>query len=310
MYVQVGNALSETWNSDIGVIQGGKCSGELYNIASITQSLWNIISISTQYADDNIELVIADSVEECQRLAKEAADKMVDWYLNTGFSLNSGKSEIMSFNCSLKPIEVGDQEIQPKSCMKFLGLSIQADLKWQLHIDSISNKIRRAAAKIRNDGKLYSIQDKRVLYFAWIQGTLRSNLLSYMPYISTSQFDTLQTAANAGVRAVVGARRYGHIPMSKIRKDLNIPSVRDLHHRTLYFEAWKNRDGFRNISNTCRSTRATSSGNIVLKNVKGWTRQTTIQKLSEAWNDLPVNMKNSEKENQVKSYLNKRFHNN
>lgn len=309
MFVQVGKSCSETWIADIGVIQGGKCSGELYNIASITQSMWNFLSVSTQYADDNVEIIIADSVEECQSLVKDAADKMVDWYLNTGFSLNSKKSEIISFNCDLNPILIENEEVHPKKSMKFLGLFLQSNLKWDQQIEFLSNRIRYASARIRNEGKLYSVGDKKKLYFAWIQGLLRSNLLAYMPYVTETQLNTLQKAANAGIRAVISAKRYGHIPLTEIRKELDIPSVKDLVQRAMCYEAWKNRNHFRQISDASRDTRAKSSGNVIIKNAKSWNRQTTFLKLSEAWNLLPKNLKDSESDGHVKSSLKKRFHN-
>lgn len=303
MFVQIGESRSELWNADLGVVQGGKCSGELYNIASITQSLWNTLSVSTQYADDGLEIVIANSENQCQKLAEDAANKMVDWYKNTGFSLNTKKSELMSFNFKLQPINIGGVEVHPKSTMKFLGIWLQSDLKWNVQIESISKKIRCASVRVRNEGKLYKVEDRRKLYFAWIQGLLKSNMLAYVPYATNSQIDTLQTALNAGVRAIVGIKKYGYMPITEYRKELGIPSVRNLLQKSLGLEAWRKREMFKNISSTQRSTRAKSLGKVIIKNEKGWKRETSFQKLCKAWNDLSEDLKCSENEYQVKKYL-------
>ena len=83
-YVTSGEGRSEPWVSDTGVIQGGPSSPDLYNIGTLSLPGWNENSESIMYADDDVELVVADTEEECQKMAQVAADKVSEWYRMVG----------------------------------------------------------------------------------------------------------------------------------------------------------------------------------------------------------------------------------
>ena len=65
------------------------------------------------YADDDVELVIGNTVEECQNLAKIAANKVTEWYSMVGLSINAKKSEVMGFGFQPSPVDIAGLEVQP-----------------------------------------------------------------------------------------------------------------------------------------------------------------------------------------------------
>ena len=83
--------------------------------------MWNRDSESVVYADDDIEIVVGHTKEECQRNAQLAADRIYDWYSAVGLSINEKKSEVMGIGFNPEPITVGSIVVQPSKSMKFLG---------------------------------------------------------------------------------------------------------------------------------------------------------------------------------------------
>ena len=134
----------------------------------------------------------------------------------------------MSFGFSGKPILVGGTEVQPTSCIKFLGYQLQDDLKCDKHVQIMCNKIRQSAGRIRHEGRHMRVQERRVLYHGWIQGKLMCNAAVYLPFINEGQKLELQTACNAGVRAILGLPKRGRYPLSQLRKSIGISSIQNL----------------------------------------------------------------------------------
>ena len=91
-------------------------------------------------------------------------------------------------------------------------------------IGIISGKIRFAANIIRVHGRFFSVKDKCLLFNGWIRGAIHANALVFLPFLKKGEIDDLQSAMNAGIRAVMGLRRFGYAGVSNLRKNLQIPS--------------------------------------------------------------------------------------
>ena len=224
-YVASGKGRSKPWVSDTGVIQGGPSSPDLYNIGTLSLPAWNKNSESIMYADDDVELVVADTEEECQKLAQEAADKVSEWYRMVGLSLNANKSEIMGFGFEPRPITVGGKNIVPTKTVKFLGCLLQTNMKWDRQVTKLCSQLRQAAGRIRFEGRHMTVQDRKTLYHGWCTGTLLANAGAYLVLLTEGQKKSVQTACNAGIRAVIGLPRWGKFPISCLL--YTSPSPRD-----------------------------------------------------------------------------------
>ena len=129
--------------------------------------------------------------------------------------------------------------MQPKKSFKFLGCHIQADLGWKTQVQEVMNKMRRGPARIRVEGRNVRTHDRKTFYYAWVQSHLMCNAGAYIPLLRQNQKNDLQTAANAGVRAVCRLPKRGQAPMSSLRERMKIPSVEDIRRRVIWTEAWK-----------------------------------------------------------------------
>ena len=237
-YVEINACKSDLWSTDIGVGQGQKFSPDLYNIRSLTASFWSKFSESFLFADDGWNLVFAKSIEDCNSKLQTVANELATWFDLAGLTLNVNKSELIGFGFTPNTIHLDGKPILPKDSVKFLGTWIQSNLNFNQQSAELCRRIRCSAARIRCEGRHFDVQDKRLLYFGWVQGLLSSHSATTLACLPETELHNIQIACNAAVRAVAGLPRFGKISISSVRKNLRIPSVINLRDRRLYESAW------------------------------------------------------------------------
>ena len=291
-----------------GSAQGRRLSGDYYNVGTMSQAIVSKISDFAGYVDDGMDVVHGKTIEECNEKITSLIKERITWYNQIGISLNIGKTELIGFGFVPDPISIGKTMISPSTEITFLGVKIQSDLRWKNHVTTLCNKIRSAAGRIRVDGRNFSISDKRKLFSGWILGLINSNGLAYLPSATKSELSDLQTAMNAGIRAIIGIPRFGFYNISDIRKKLHLPSVEDLKRRIVSIEAWK-RLAFHNEAHNCTgpTTRARKNLKLPLPDQRGHRGKMTISHLTPAWNNLPLSIKTMESISNVKIHIKKLF---
>ena len=115
--VMVSGRSSKEWETDTGIIQGAPLSPDGYNIRSISQPLW-LQEVAKDvpivlYADDNMAVVAAKTIQECQEKAQLVANRLVQWFDKVVLCLNTKKSELMGIACEPEPLKIGDELVMP-----------------------------------------------------------------------------------------------------------------------------------------------------------------------------------------------------
>ena len=134
---------------------------------------------------------------ELNEKIRKACIEKVEWYKSAGFVIKGSKLELLGFGCDPDPIIVGDCEVKPKSKIKFLGLNISSDLTWKDQVQSVCQKMRFTANRIRSEGCFFDIPDKTRLFNGWAKSLLFANASAFLPFIPKSLIDDLQTALNS-----------------------------------------------------------------------------------------------------------------
>jgi len=289
-HVRIGASKSSSWTMDVGVGQGRKPSPDLFNIGYLTQCLWSIISEYFGYADDGMDVIAADSIVECNKKIQQVADLRAAWFDAAGLPINTAKTELMGIGFTPVPISINAAQICPSMSIKFLGCTIQSNLKWNEHITSICKKVRFAASRIRNEGKYFSIGDKTTLYNGWILGLVHSNGLAYLPCATKEQLSEIQCALNSGIRAIFNIPKFGYAPLSELRNKLRLPSIHNIRDKILMMHAWRIRDQF-SIKTEGPTTRSRAKGNLPQPDQKGILGTLTSTLTICAWNKAPLSVK-------------------
>jgi hypothetical protein len=283
-------------------------SPDLYNIGSLTLSLWNDESESTVFADDGGEVVWGWSASECQQKAIKAAEKVIQWFDAVGLTLNAKKSEIVGFGFDPDPIVIQGEEIVPSKTLKFLGCHIQSNLKWDKQVKELCNRIRSSAGRIRAEGRHFGSKDRLVLYYGWIQGSLLSNAAAFLPLLDKGQMSELQVACNMGIRAVFGLPKKGNYPLTEIRCKNNIESVEEIRQKLVLYEAWKARANISIMSTSGYETRSRVAGNVPAPMQKGWAGKMIRTIATSAFNELPEDIRKENDHTKAKKKIKRLIH--
>ena len=292
-YVVINDQHSEEWSHDVGSGQGHVLSPPLYNIGTISQYYWTK-DLSTLYgfADDGSDVISAPTIDECNEKIRAVMNARQRWYKLAGMSLNVQKTMVMGYGFRPDTLTINNSIIEPVTSLKFLGLTLEDNFNFDLHVKSVSDRIRRAAANIRQEGRNFTTKDRRLLYMGWVQGTLCSNGTAYLPLLTKTQSDSLQTSCNAAIRSVANLpRKSSHISITSVRNSLNIMPVTKIAEKLILTHAWKNRRVLlpKELPGPC--TRSRSRGNNPQPIQKGVIGKMVSTLATSAFNKLPLDIK-------------------
>ena len=136
-------------------------------------------------------------------------------------------------------LEIDGAKIKPSSSIKFLGVTLQANRRFDLMVSEKVEKLRKVAWKIRSLWVL-SKEQKIVVYKALVHGLIFNNGGIYLPLIPRVLHTKLQVAANSCLRAALNLPYKGEIDLSRYRKRWSLPTVEQILIYLTVKEAFKN----------------------------------------------------------------------
>ena len=160
-----------------------------------------------------------------------------------GLEIQKDKTEIMIVKSDIKNLKLAEKDVKISSNLKFLGYCLDRKLKQKLHIEYLNERIRKIAGRIRSF-KLFSTEQRKKLYIAWVQGLLLSNSLAYLPFLKINENRRLQTACNFAIRAVIMKTRRNRLSMKMQRQNLGLMSIKQLRKYIIWTECVKKKSLF------------------------------------------------------------------
>ena len=145
-YVTYMGSNSDTRKVECGVPQGSVLGPLLFII--YTNDLPNCLNITKAilFADDTTVYMTSNNMKHLYTIVNHELDNLTDWFRANKLSLNISKTNYMLFSHLHKElinteIKLANTTIPKTKCVKFLGLLIDENLKWDEHIQYIKNKI-------------------------------------------------------------------------------------------------------------------------------------------------------------------------
>ena len=137
--------VSSECDQKIGVVQGSKNGPFLYDVYS--NDLCNILEDEDYlfFADDTCLMFLHHDFDELISIVGQKLGKIADWCQFNKLSINPKKSEYMIISNRNLPytpdIKIGNDSILKKDSVKYLGLHVDANLKFYSHADYIKSRL-------------------------------------------------------------------------------------------------------------------------------------------------------------------------
>ena len=138
--------ISERHLVKVGVPQGSILGPLLFSI--YINDIANITNEAKFYlfADDTSMTIMADNVVELQRKIAEILPKITKWFSVNRLSLNATKTNYQIYSNASKNdihIELNNLRIDRKKCIRYLGILVDENMKWDSHVLHVASTISR-----------------------------------------------------------------------------------------------------------------------------------------------------------------------
>lgn len=225
--VKVKDEISELYPINSGVPQGSILGPLLYLLYTSDMPVPPNCTVAT-FADDTCLLATGcDEIASTQKL-QEAVNKIAEWSVISKLQLNERKSIHINFtnkNITNLPIFISNNQIPYSNNAKYLGMTLDAKLKWKEHVkkktEELNIKYRNLKWLIGKKSKL-SIKNKLLVYNQNIKPIWTYGIQLY-GCASKKQIESIQKFQNKVLRNIVNAPWY--IRNNDLHNELGVKSV-------------------------------------------------------------------------------------
>ena len=162
------------------------------------------------FADDAILYKEISSQEDGQSLQKDL-DKVAEWSDKWRMKLNTDKCKAMSITRRRTKIEnhyvLNDTPLELVTSAKYLGVTIQDDLKWNSHVTNITKKANNTLAFLRRNIRIKSTDLKTNAYKALVRPLVEYASSVWDPH-TNNLINNIEMVQRRAARYTLGKYRY------------------------------------------------------------------------------------------------------
>ena len=190
-FVDITGVNSNRVPMTIGVPQGSILGPLLYllYVNDINNSCDGAI---LSFADDTTLFTSHSDIGELYRNANHYIKGLYDWFCSNRLSLNPVKTKYivlrprhMKHNLSEYSIQIGNTVLSrigndcTEKSTKFLGMHLDENLTWKLHINETNKKVSKTLFSIKQLKNTLPVESLRTLYFALVHSHLTYGILAW-----------------------------------------------------------------------------------------------------------------------------------
>lgn len=202
-FVKVGKSSSVLTDCSFGVPQGSNLGPLFFNIyVNEIESIFPELKV-VQYADDTVFILTGTNLNEIFHQANLSLIKFSNWCSLNTLAINISKTKFVLFSPGKHDIVphmyINNSLVSQVNSYKYLGLTIDQNLKFNIHINELKCKAAQLAGVSYKIGKYLSYSSALSFYFSLVQSILAYHI-SLWGSSSVSNFNSLSLQQNIIVR--------------------------------------------------------------------------------------------------------------
>ena len=178
------------------------------------------------FADDSIIYKEIKCMNDCQKL-QEDLESAARWERDWLMLFHPDKCSVLSVTQKRNPIcftyKLHSHTLQKVQSAKYLGITIQSNLKWDKHINNITNKANQTLGFLKRNLKITSVKVKDHAYKALVRPKLEYSSSVWDPH-SRSHISQIEKVQRRAAR-FVSNRYHNTSSVSDMLQNLNWPSL-------------------------------------------------------------------------------------
>ena len=160
-----------------------------------------------QFTDNTTLYLGHPNLTVLKRMIEYSLDVIQDWFRANKLTLNVEKSVCLIFNENIRKnidmnLTMSGQIISIQSEMKFLGVWLDKDLKWDRQVTEIINRIKLTQCLLKCGVNFLTCHAKKVLFFTQIKCVLSYGIGAWGNMINLTQQKRLQRTQNQCTRLI------------------------------------------------------------------------------------------------------------
>lgn len=295
--VNIGNIMSSRKIVEYGVPQGTVLGPILFNIYLNSLFDLHLRGDIISFADDTAILYTDENWSDLKEKAENDFKNIISFFNSKLLTINYTKTYYVPFTSystglpdfDALNLKMGSMEIniQSKQNIKYLGIYIDSFLRWNVHTNYVTNKLRSLFHKFKYLSQILNIAQLRTLYFALVETHLTYGLIAWggVVYSHLKQLEKTQKY----ILKIIYNKIYTY-PSNELFIETRILDIRQLFCLAILIRQYKNKNELEEIQHSYQ-TRYKSNATRLPKVEKTVAQRCYSYLGPKIYNEVPPHLK-------------------